>query len=208
VLYDINASYEQRGILLDVVKRVAAVTTVPFSVGGGLASVADCEAVWAMGARKVNVNSAAVKNPKLVSELTAKFGTAATVLSMDVLRVDKTEKIPSGFEIIIDGGRTHTGTDAIWWAKEAERLGAGEIVVNSIDADGTKEGFDIELTRLVAEAVDLPVVASGGGGLPSHVYDAFVDGKAASVLISSMLHFGDFSIKEVKDYLNGRRIVL
>jgi len=123
---------------------------------------------------------------------------------MDISETEKSPEIPSGFEIVIDGGRARTGIDAIWWAKEGERLGAGEIVVNSIDADGTKEGFAIELTRLVAESVSVPVVASGGGGTPEHVYDAFVSGKADSVLISSMLHFGDYTIPEVKKYLSDR----
>ena len=200
-LYDINASYEQRGIMLGVVKNVADNISVPFSVGGGIASLDDARAADAAGADKINVNSAAVKNPALISELVNEFGSERAVLAMDVLKVAKSAEIPSGYEIIIDGGRKPTGVDAIRWAKEGERLGAGEIVLNSIDADGTKEGFDLELTRLVAEAVNIPVVASGGGGTPEHVYDAFVTGKADAVLVSSMLHFGDYTIKEIKDYL-------
>ena len=203
-LYDINASHEGRGIMLEVVRKAAEVTTVPFSVGGGIASVNDAVSISEAGAQKINVNSAAVKRPALVSEIADKFGRERTVLAMDVLRVEKSPEIPSGFEIIINGGREHTGLDALAWAAEGERLGAGEIVLNSIDADGTKSGFDNELTRTVAQAVSVPVVASGGGGTPEHVYDAFESGQADAVLVSSMLHYGDYTIGEIKKYLSER----
>ena len=206
VFYDITASSEDRGIMLDVVSRVAEQVFIPFSVGGGLRTVEDCSHVLLAGAEKVNVNSAAVKNPGLIAEASKAFGAQAVVLSMDVLKVPKSAQIPSGYEIVINGGRTPMGLDAIAWAKRGQELGAGELVVNSIDADGTKAGYELTLTRLVAEAVTIPVIASGGGGKPEHLYDVLTEGKADAALVASMLHFGEYTVGQIKEYLAGRGI--
>ena len=204
VFYDITASSEDRDIMIDVVSQVASQVFIPFSVGGGLRSVADCSRVLLAGAEKVNVNSAAVKNPRLIAEASLAFGAQCVVLSMDVIRVPVSSGIPSGYEIVINGGRAPMGLDAVAWAKQAEALGAGEIVVNSIDADGTRQGYEINLTRQIADAVTIPVIASGGGGMPEHMYEVLTDGHADAALVASMLHFGEYSVPEIKDYLLGR----
>jgi len=201
VFYDITASSDKREIMIDVVRRVAEQVFIPFSVGGGLRTVADCSRVLLAGAEKVNVNSAAVKNPQLITEAAYAFGAQAVVLSMDVLRVPVTPEIPSGYEIVINGGRTPVGLDAIEWARHGEELGAGELVVNSIDADGTKQGYELRLTRQIAEAVGIPVVASGGGGKPEHLYDVLTEGKADAALVASMLHYNEYTVAEIKSYL-------
>ncbi|HWS23005.1 MAG TPA: imidazole glycerol phosphate synthase subunit HisF [Anaerolineales bacterium] len=201
VFYDITATSDKRGIMLDVVNSVAEQIFIPFSVGGGLRSVPDCYAVLHAGAEKVNLNSAAVEKPDLVLDASNEFGSQAVVLSMDVLRTPISPQIPSGFQIVIHGGRKPTGIDAVEWALKAEQLGAGEIVVNSIDADGTREGYDIELTRAIASAVSLPVVASGGGGSIAHIAQVLTVGMADAALVASMLHFGDFTIQEIKNVL-------
>ena len=206
VFYDITASSDNRSIMLDVVSRVAEQVFIPFSVGGGLRTVEDCSRVLLAGAEKVNVNSAAVKNPQLISDASNAFGVQAVVLSIDVRRVSPSTEIPSGYEIVINGGRTPMGLDAIAWAKRGEELGAGELVVNSIDADGTKEGYELHLTSLVAEAVTIPVIASGGGGRPEHLYDVLTEGKADAALVASMLHYGEYTVREIKEYLTGRGI--
>ncbi len=204
VFYDITASSDQREIMIEVVSRVAEQVFIPFSVGGGLRTVADCSRVLLAGAEKINVNSAAVKNPQLIAEASYAFGAQAVVLSMDVLRVPVSPEIPSGYEIVINGGRTPMGIDAIEWAKRGEDLGAGELVVNSIDADGTKDGFEIQLTRTIAEAVSIPVIASGGGGKPEHLYEVLTAGKADAALVASILHYDEYSIGEIKTYLANR----
>lgn len=206
VFYDITASSDNRGIMLDVVSRVAEQVFIPFSVGGGLRTVEDCSRVLLAGAEKVNLNSAAVKNPGLIAEASKAFGAQAVVLSMDVLRVPPSPDIPSGYEIVINGGRTRMGLDAIEWAKRGEELGAGEMVVNSIDADGTKQGYELTLTRLIAEAVSVPVIASGGGGKPEHLYQVLTEGKADAALVASMLHYGEFTVRQIKEYLSKRGI--
>jgi cyclase len=206
VFYDITASSAGRSIMIDVVERVAAQVFIPFSVGGGLRTVADCSRVLLAGAEKVNVNSAAVKRPELIAEASAAFGAQAVVLSMDVRRVEPSKETPSGYEVVINGGRTPMGLDAIQWARRGEQLGAGELVVNSIDADGTKEGYELRLTRMIAEAVGIPVIASGGGGKPEHLYDVLTDGKADAALVASMLHYGEYTVGQIKEYLAGRGI--
>ena len=204
VFYDITASSDNRGIMIDVVRRVAEQVFIPFSVGGGLRSVEDCSRVLLAGAEKINVNSAAVKNPQLIAEAAYAFGAQAVVLSMDVLRVPPTREIPSGYEIVINGGRTPMGLDAIQWAQRGEELGAGELVVNSIDADGTREGYELNLTRQIAEAVGIPVVASGGGGKPEDLYEVLTTGKADAALVASMLHYNEYTVTEIKHYLSER----
>jgi cyclase len=204
VFYDITASNEGRGIMLDVVERVAAQIFIPFSVGGGIRSVEDATQLRLAGAEKINVNSAAVKDPELIRRCAGAIGAQSTVLSMDVLAVPSAPATPSGYEIVINGGRTRTGLDAIEWAKRGEALGAGELVVNSIDADGTREGYAIDLTRKVAEAVGIPVIASGGAGKPEHLYEVLTEGRADAALVASMVHYGEYSVPALKQYLSGR----
>jgi cyclase len=204
VFYDITASSDKRNIMLDVVSNVASQIFIPFSVGGGLRTLDDCKKVLLAGAEKVNVNTAAVSRPELISEASEAFGAQCVVLSMDVLAVPATQKIGSGYEIVTHGGRTRTGLDAIEWAKRGEQLGAGELVVNSIDADGTKEGYEIRLTRMIAEAVGIPVIASGGGGTPEHLYRVLTEGKADAALVASILHYGEYSVRQIKEYLRDK----
>jgi imidazole glycerol-phosphate synthase subunit HisF len=204
VFYDITASSDNRNIMVDVVERVAAQVFIPFSVGGGLRSVADGQRILLAGAEKVNYNTAAVKNPKVLSEASAAFGAQCVVLSMDVLRVSPSREAPSGYEIVINGGRTRMGIDAIEWARRGEELGAGELVVNSIDADGTKEGYELTLTRTIAENVTIPVIASGGGGAPEHLYAVLTEGKADAALVASVLHYGEYTVRQIKEYLAQR----
>jgi imidazole glycerol-phosphate synthase subunit HisF len=206
VFYDITASSDKRNIMLDVVNNVAAQVFIPFSVGGGLRTVDDCKKVLLAGAEKVNVNTAAVARPDLISQASEAFGAQCVVLSMDVLAVPVSSAAPSGYEIVTHGGRTRTGLDAIAWARRGEQLGAGELVVNSIDADGTKVGYEIKLTRMIAEAVGIPVIASGGGGTPEHLFKVLTEGKADAALIASILHYGEYSIREIKEYLRGKGI--
>ena len=202
VFYDITASHEGRGTMLKVVEKVASQIFIPFSVGGGISSVDDMRAVLLAGAEKISVNSAAVKNPEIISEGADAFGSQCIVVGMDVLRVEKSKKIPSGYEIVIHGGRKPMGIDALWWAKEVERLGAGEICINSIDADGTKDGYELNLTRLIAENVRIPVIASGGAGNPQHMVDAVTKGRASAALIASIVHYGEYTIPEIKKYMH------
>jgi cyclase len=201
VFYDITASSDHREILLDVVSAVAAQVFIPFSVGGGLRTVADCSKVLLAGAEKVNVNTAAVQNPQLIAEASRAFGAQCVVLSMDVLAVPSSAATPSGYEIVTHGGRNRTGLDALAWARRGEELGAGELVVNSIDADGTQEGYEINLTRRMSEAVRIPVIASGGGGKAEHLYQVLTEGKADAALVASLLHYGITTVVELKKYL-------
>jgi cyclase len=199
VFYDITASHERRDIMLDVVDRVASQIFIPFSVGGGIRSVEDMRAVLLSGAEKVSVNSAAVKDPEVIRRGAEAFGSQCIVLGMDVLRVAPGGSVPSGYEVVIHGGRKHMGMDALEWAREAERLGAGEICLNSIDADGTKDGYELTLTRLVADAVRIPVIASGGAGNPRHMAEAATTGRASAALIASIVHYGDYTVPGIKE---------
>lgn len=201
VFYDITASAEDRGIFLDVVERVAESIFIPFSVGGGIRTVQDMRKVLLAGAEKISVNSAAVQNPRLISEGADAFGSQAVVVGMDVLRVDKSDAIPSGYEIVINGGRKRMGIDALAWARECERLGAGELCVNSIDADGTQDGYELTLTAAIVDAVSIPVIASGGAGNPVHMAEAVTKGKASAALIASIVHYGDYTIRQCKDVM-------
>jgi cyclase len=208
VFYDITASHEERGIFLDVVDKVASRIFIPFSVGGGISTVAHMREVLLAGAEKVSVNSAAVKNPDIVSQGAAAFGTQCIVVGMDVKQAPATEDIPSGYEVVIHGGRKPMGMDALEWAKTVEALGAGEICLNSIDADGTKEGYELTLTRLIADNVHIPVIASGGAGNPQHMYEALAQGRASAALIASIVHYGEYSIKDIKRYIHERGVHL
>ncbi len=206
VFYDITASAEERGIDIDMVSEVAKAVHIPFAVGGGIKDIEDMRQVLLAGAEKVSVNSLAVHNPDIIAEGAKLFGSQCIVLGMDPVKVEKSEKFPSGYEITIQGFRTRTGLDALEWARRAEGLGAGEIVVNSVDADGTQEGFEINLTRMIAENVGIPVVASGGGGTCRHLIDVFDKGKADAAIIASMIHTGRFTIKQIKDKLTAAGI--
>ncbi|MBD5607837.1 MAG: imidazole glycerol phosphate synthase subunit HisF [Desulfovibrio sp.] len=206
VFYDITASAEKRGIFLDVVNEVAKNIFIPFSVGGGIRSVEDMRKALLAGAEKVSVNSAAVLNPELISLGAKAFGSQAIVVGMDVLKTGKSEKIPSGYEVIINGGRKPVGLDAVQWAKKCEELGAGEICLNSIDADGVKDGYEMTVTRAVADAVSIPVIASGGAGKPEHLREVLAEGGASAALVASIVHFGEYSIRQCKDYLNSHGI--
>lgn len=201
VFYDITASHEARGIFLDVVERVASAIFIPFSVGGGIATVEDMRAVLLAGAEKVSVNSAAVKNPDLITKGAAAFGSQAIVAGMDVRRVSPNPAQPSGYEIVIHGGRKPTGLDALAWARRCEELGAGELCINSIDADGTQDGYELNLTRLIADAVTIPVIASGGAGTPRHLVDAVTTGGASAALVASIVHYGTYSLAQLKTFM-------
>ena len=206
VFYDITASSEGRGIFLDVVRRVAAEIFIPFSVGGGLNTLDDLRAVLLAGAEKVSVNSGAVRNPDIIRQGAKAFGRQCVVLGMDVQRVPVTAAIPSGYEVVTHGGRKPSGLDARQWAQRAEEMGAGEICLNSIDADGTREGYEINLTRLISTSVGIPVIASGGAGTPEHLAAVLTDGCADAALVASMVHFGGYQIADLKNYLTGQRI--
>jgi cyclase len=206
VFYDITASAEKRNILIDVVHRVAERIFIPFSVGGGIGTVEEMRAVILAGAEKVSVNTEAVKNPRLIAAGAEAFGNQCVVLGMDVKKTAASRQIPSGYEMVIQGGRTPTGLDALAWAREAERLGAGEICLNSIDADGTQEGYELELTALISQNVGIPVIASGGAGRPEHLLEVLTKGKADAALIASMVHFRTYTIPEIKAYLADRGV--
>jgi imidazole glycerol-phosphate synthase subunit HisF len=206
VFYDITASSDRRPIMLDVVSRVAETIFIPFSVGGGIRTLEDMRDVLLAGAEKVSVNSAAVLNPEIIRQGAEAFGSQCIVLGMDVKQVPQSSKIPSGYEMVINGGRTSMGIDALWWAQEAERLGAGEICLNSIDADGTQHGYELNLTHLISTNVRIPVIASGGAGEPQHLFEVLSRGRADAALIASMVHYGTFTIRGIKEYLRERGV--
>ena len=200
VFLDITASHEGRGTMVEVAKNCASQVFIPFTVGGGIRTVEDMRVMLSAGADKISVNSAAVKNPEIISEGANKFGSQCIVLAVDAKRKD------IGWEIYINGGRTPTGLDCIEWIRKAVELGAGEILLTSMDADGTKAGFDIELTRAVSESVNVPVIASGGAGELEHFYSVLTAGKADAVLAASVFHYGKYTIRQVKDYLKNRGV--
>ncbi len=199
VFYDITASAEHRPIDIGMVEAVAKSVRIPFAVGGGISCVADMERVILAGAEKISVNSLAVRNPGIIAEGARAFGAQCVVLGMDPVR---SERAPSGYEITTRGFREFTGMDAVEWAKKAADLGAGEIVVNSVDADGTREGFELTITRLIAEAVDVPVVASGGAGRPEHLVTVFREAKADAAIVAGMIHSGDYTIADIKKVMH------
>ena len=200
VFLDITASSDSRNITIDMVERVANSIFIPFTVGGGIRTVDDFNALLRAGADKVSVNSAAVHRPELISEAAYKFGSQCVVVAIDAKRNG------NGWELYINGGRKAMGIDAVEWAKKCESLGAGEILLTSMDEDGQKKGYDIGLTKAVSEAVNIPVIASGGAGALEHFYDAFTKGKADAVLAASLFHFGEIPIPELKKYLKEKNI--
>jgi cyclase len=205
VFLDIFATVENRKTRLEWVKRVVDVVTVPFAVGGGIGSLEDMEALIKLGVDKVSINTSAVKKPALIKEAAQKFGKGRLVVAIDGRKNPPASKLPR-LEVVIKSGTESTGMDIVDWAAQAEALGAGEILLTSKDADGTKEGYDLEMTRAVAEAVSIPVTASGGAGKPEHLYQAVTEGKAAAVLAASIFHFGEVSIPEAKRYLKEKGI--
>jgi cyclase len=206
VFYDITASHEKRDIMIDVVRRVAETIFIPFSVGGGIRTVEDMRMVLLAGAEKVSVNSAAVKHPEIIKTGAQAFGSQCIVLGMDAKFVGTSKKIPSGYEIVINGGRTFMGIDALDWALKAQELGAGEICLNSIDADGTKSGYELKLTAMITSSVHIPVIASGGAGSPEHLFDVLSEANADAALIASMVHYGTYTISSIKSYLDSRGV--
>lgn len=202
VFLDITASSDNRATQLDWVRQVASRLFIPFTVGGGIRTVEDFRAILREGADKISVNSAAIMEPKLVSEAADKFGSQCVVVAIDA----KKRPDGKGWNIFKNGGRIDMKMDAVEWAVKAERLGAGEILLTSMDRDGTKEGYDLELTKAVAEAVEIPVIASGGAGAPEHFYDALTGAKAEAVLAASLFHYKELEIRQVKEYLNARGV--
>ncbi|WP_310602996.1 imidazole glycerol phosphate synthase subunit HisF [Anaerosporobacter sp.] len=202
VFLDITASSDARTIKIDMVRRVAETVFIPFTVGGGIRSVEDFKVILREGADKVAVNSAAIQNPNLISEAALKFGSQCVVVAIDAKR----RADGSGWNIFKNGGRVDMGIDAVEWAMEANKLGAGEILLTSMDCDGTKNGYDIELTRTVSENVSIPVIASGGAGTMDHFYDALTEGKADAALAASLFHYKELEINEVKQYLRDKDV--
>lgn len=206
VFYDITASAENRPCDLEMVKDIAKHVFIPFAVGGGIRSLDDMHQVLLAGAEKVSVNSLAVLHPEIIEQGAKAFGNQCVVLGMDAKRVGVSEKIPSGYEIYIKGGRAATGLDAVEWAKKAESLGAGEICLNAMDTDGVRDGYELKITDKVSKAVGIPVIASGGAGKPSHIADLFAKTSADAALVASMVHFGDYTVAEIKNEMSKANI--
>ncbi len=202
VFLDITASSDARAIKLDMVRRVAERVFIPFTVGGGIRTVDDFKEILREGADKIAVNTAAILNPRLIADAADKFGSQCVVVAIDAKRRED----GSGWNIYKNGGRVDMGIDAIEWAVQAHKLGAGEFLVTSMDKDGTKDGYDLELTRQIAEAVSVPVIASGGAGTKAHFFDALTEGKADAALAASLFHYKELEINEVKEYLRGRGV--
>ena len=202
VFLDISASHEGRQTMVEVVENTAANVTIPFTVGGGINAVEDMKRILRAGADKVSVNTAAVNRPELIKEGSEMFGTQCIVVAIDA----KSKEDGSGWEVYTHGGRTPTGIDAVEWAKKAETLGAGEILLTSMDCDGQKDGFNLPLTRAISEAVGIPVIASGGAGNKEHFAEAFIEGKADAALAASIFHYKETSIHEVKEYLQKQKV--
>ena len=209
VFLDITASSDQRDTIIDVVRRTAEEVFIPFTIGGGIRSVEDARRLLRAGADKVSIMTAAVERPELISELAAEFGTQCVVVAIDARRCLPESNSPtkSGFEVFTHGGRTPTGIDAVWWARRAERLGAGEILLTSMDRDGTRDGFDLGLTRAVVDAVGIPVIASGGVGDLQHLVDGVVEAGADAVLAASIFHFGEHTVADAKARLAEHGVV-
>lgn len=201
VFLDITASHEKRRTMIEVAEKVAATIFIPFTVGGGINKVQDIRELLATGCDKVSINTSAIKNPKFILEASKRFGSQCIVVAIDAKREAKDR-----WGVYTHGGRNPAGLDAVQWAKKAEKLGAGEILLTSMDCDGTKDGYDLELTRRVSESVKIPVIASGGAGNLNHLYEAFSSGKADACLAASIFHFGEFTIPETKAFLRAKGI--
>lgn len=208
VFLDITASFENRKTFIELVERIAENIYMPFTVGGGIRNIEDITALLKAGADKVSINTAAVKNPQLIKEASDRFGSQCIVVAIDAKKVKDTAGANSLWEVFVNGGRTPTGLDAVNWAKECMHLGAGEILLTSMDYDGTKDGFDIPLTRSISAALSIPVIASGGAGSLEHFYTAFTEAKADACLAASIFHFGEYSIRQVKEYLNNKNVAV
>jgi cyclase len=206
VFLDITASHERREIMRSVVRRVAEMVFIPFTVGGGLRTAEDIRQMLVAGADKVSVNSAAVRRPALINEGAKRFGSQCVVVAIDAKRLEVDEGDPPRWEVYIDGGRIPVGLDVVAWAKEAEDRGAGEILLTSMDTDGTRDGYDVVLLRTIADAVRIPVIASGGAGRLAHFYEALTDGGASAALAASLFHYNEVTIAQVKAYLAGRGV--
>ncbi len=202
VFLDITASHEGRGTVVDMVKRVAETVFIPFTVGGGISSVEDFRELLCAGADKISINSSAIKNPQLISDAAQKFGSQCVVVAIDAKRREDN----SGWNVYINGGRIDTGIDALEWAKKVNDLGAGEILLTSMDCDGAKAGYDVELTRTVADLVSIPVIASGGAGNLEHFKDVLTDGHADAALAASLFHFKEIEVSDLKTYLNENNV--
>jgi imidazole glycerol-phosphate synthase subunit HisF len=202
VFLDITATHEKRNLMIDVARRVAEEVFIPFTVGGGIRTVEDMREILKTGADKIFINSAAVRTPELISEGADRFGVQCIVVAIDAKR----RADGAGWEVYLDGGRTPTGKDAIAWAEDAQRRGAGEILLTSMDADGTRDGYDLELTRRIADAVPIPVIASGGAGTLEHIHQAVTEGGAEAALVASLIHYGIHTIAEMKAYLAVRGV--
>lgn len=205
VFLDITASHERREMVSELAARVCEEAFIPFTVGGGIKSVEDMAGVLQAGADKIFINTAAFENPELIRQGAANFGVQCVVVAIDA-KQKAAENQPGDWEVFLHGGRTATGKNAIEWAREAEALGAGEILLTSMDGDGTQAGYDIRLTRAVAEAVNIPVIASGGAGNVDHIYDALTEGKAEAALVASIVHYGTYSIRQIKEELLARGV--
>jgi cyclase len=211
VFLDITASSDARDTIVDVVRRTAEQVFIPFTVGGGIRTVADARRLLRAGADKVSINTAAIERPQLVKEIAEEFGVQCVVVAIDARRshpVEGTPPVGSGFEVFIHGGRTPTGIDAVEWAATAEALGAGEILLTSMDRDGTRDGFDLPLTRAIADRINIPVIASGGVGNLGHLAEGVTEGHADAVLAASIFHFGEHTVHEAKDYMAARGIIV
>ncbi|MEM2964427.1 MAG: imidazole glycerol phosphate synthase subunit HisF [Candidatus Bathyarchaeia archaeon] len=215
VFLDITASYEDRAILIDAVKKTAEAIFIPFTVGGGVRGVQDMLNILTAGADKVSINTAAVRSPKVVREASQRFGSQCVVVAVDAKRnygalksreVVETPQGPCWWEVYIEGGRTPTGLDALSWMMKVEKLGAGEILLTSMDCDGTRSGYDIELTKAAVERLNIPVIASGGAGSPDHIYKVLTEGGADAALAASIFHEGEYTVLEVKRFLRGRGV--
>ncbi len=206
VFLDITATHEARGTVIEMAKRVAETVFIPFTVGGGIKTVDDFRELLLQGADKISINSSAIRNPQLISDAAEKFGSQCVVVAIDAKRREDGNADAPRWNVYINGGRIDTGLDAVEWAKRAESLGAGEILLTSMDCDGTKAGYDIDLTRAIAESVSIPVIASGGAGTPEHFKDALTDGKADAALAASLFHFREIEIGDLKDYLRSEGV--
>jgi len=206
VFLDITATHEDRDIIYDVVYRTAEQVFIPLTVGGGISSLETIKKLLRAGADKVSINSSAVRNPDFINEASDRFGNQCIVVAIDARRREDPEN--PGWDVYVRGGRDNTGIDALKWAVEMEQRGAGELLVTSMDADGTQGGYDLDLTRAIAESVQIPVIASGGAGTCQHIYEALTDGKAEAALLASLLHYGQLTVSEIKTYLTDRQILM